>query len=44
VIYSEDTTIGAEALLETLRYGVSQFSPNAMRDLSNDFAPFARAV
>jgi len=44
VIYPEGSMIGTEALLETLRYGVSQFSPNTMRDLSNDFAPFARAV
>lgn len=44
VIYPGGSAMGADALLETLRYGVSQFSPMATRDLSNDFAPFARAV
>lgn len=44
VIYPDGAIAGSDALLETLKHGVSQFSPSAMQDASNDFAPFARAV
>jgi DNA-binding IclR family transcriptional regulator len=44
IVYPEGAALGTDALLETLRHGVSQFSPSAMRESFNDFAPFARAV